>query len=121
MRYSNNGSLTFATLVIPTTTTTTHIPATLPPSDPLPPTTPSSRCYPLIRYNPLLNPLLVHFEAASFTAALEGRLRVQGGTMVVSSHHPGCIENRWKFMDGCEYDGKVTSTLFRGKTLLYVR
>ena len=62
---------------------------------------------------------IVHFAAESFGAALEGR--VGGGTMAVDSRHPGCIENRWKFVDGCEYDGKVTSVLFRGKTLLYVR
>ena len=39
----------------------------------------------------------------------------------LESRHPGCIEMRWKFNQGCEYDGKVASTVFRGNILLYVR
>ena len=44
-----------------------------------------------------------------------------GGEVAVGAHHPGCVEARNMCPFGCEYDGRVSVTRFRGQYLMYVR
>ena len=39
----------------------------------------------------------------------------------MGAHHPGCVEARNMCPFGCEYDGRVSVTRFRGHYLMYVR
>ena len=49
-------------------------------------------------------------------------LRSTGGRKVLKGTHPNCVEARLKFRaQGCEFDGKISATRFRGDVRLYAR